>query len=147
TLGKSINLLRVDVPPVETQVLLKVRFANVDRGASQDLGLNLISTAFNQNTAIGTGQFPVPRFDSQFPGTASFTINDALNILLFRKDINLGATIKALESKRLLETLAEPNVLAINGKPASFVSGGEFPFPVVQGGQTSGAVSLSFREF
>jgi pilus assembly protein CpaC len=65
---------------------------------------------------------------------------------LFRKDINLAATIKALENKALLETLAEPNVLAINGKPASFVSGGEFPYPMVQGGAV-GSVTISFREY
>jgi pilus assembly protein CpaC len=147
TLGKVVNLLRVDVPPVETQILLKVRFANVDRGASQDLGMSLASGAFNQATQIGTGQFPpVTNLVSQ-GNPLGITISDALNVLLFRKDINLGATIKALESKRLLETLAEPNVLAINGKEASFVSGGEFPFPMVQGGASVGAVTITFREF
>ena len=139
--GKPVNLLRVEVPPVETQVLLKVRFANVDRGASQDLGFSLASGAFNQATQIGTGQYSGPQITS---GTIS--VSDALNILLFRKDINLAATIKALESKRLLETLAEPNVLAINGKPASFVSGGEFPYPMVQGGAV-GSVTIAFREY
>jgi pilus assembly protein CpaC len=147
TLGKTINLLRVDVPPVETQVLLKVRFANVDRGASRDLGLQLASTAFNQATQIGTGQFPSPQIAVNNGTASGISISDALNVLLFRKDINLGATIKALESKRLLNTLAEPNVLAINGKPASFTEGGEFPYPTVQGGASNGAVTLSFREF
>ena len=130
SLGKSVNLLRVEVPPVETQILLKVRFCNVDRAASSDLGFSFASGAFNQTTAIGTGQFPGPQADSK--GIVS--LSDALNILLFRRDINLAATIKALEAKRMLETLAEPNVLAINGKQASFVAGGEFPFPIVQGG-------------
>ena len=146
TLGKSVNLLRVDVPPVETQILLRVRFANVDRAASTDLGLSLASYAFNQATELGTGQFPgatVNRDTTQ----RGITLSDAMNILFFRPDLNLGAAIKALESKRLLETLAEPNVLAINGKPASFVAGGEFPFPMVQGGAGVGTVTISFREF
>jgi len=143
SLGKTVNLLRVDVPPVETQILLHVRFANVDRGASTDLGVSLATGAFNQATAIGTGQYPPPTVSTN--GTVS--ISDALNILLFRKDINLGATIKALESKRMLETLAEPNVMAIDGKPAAFIAGGEFPVPMVQGGGLAGAVSISFREF
>jgi pilus assembly protein CpaC len=147
TLGKSVNLLRVEVPPVETQILLKVRFANVDRGASLDLGLQLASTAFNQATVVTTGQFPAPTIGVSGSQSSGISISDALNVLLFRKDINLGATIKALEGKRLLETLAEPNVLAINGKPASFTSGGEFPFPTVQGGASNGAVTLSFREY
>jgi pilus assembly protein CpaC len=137
---KTVNLLQVDVPPAETQILLKVRFANVDRAISTDLGFNIASGAFNQSTQVGTGQFPGPQVSTS--GTIS--LSDALNVFLFRKDLNLAATIKALESKSLLETLAEPNVLAINGKPASFITGGEFPFPIVG---ALGAVSISFREF
>jgi pilus assembly protein CpaC len=140
TLGKTVNLLQVDIPPAETQILLKVRFANVDRAISTDLGFNIASGAFNQSTQVGTGQFPGPQVNTA--GTIS--LSDALNVFLFRKDLNLAATIKALESKSLLETLAEPNVLAINGKPASFITGGEFPFPIVG---ALGAVSVSFREF
>ena len=143
SLGKAVNLLRVDVPPVEEQILLKVRFCNVDRGVSSDLGLSLASGAFNQTTVIGTGQSSGPTADT----LGNVTLSDALNILLFRKDINLGVSIKALEAKRMLETLAEPNLLAINGKEASFVSGGEFPFPVVQPGATGNAISIQFREF
>ena len=145
TLGglKPINLLQVDVPPVETQILLRVRFANVDRAVSTDLGFNLVSGAFNQSTSIGTQQYQAPTIDTK----GNISLSDALNIFLFRKDLNLASTIKALESRRLLETLAEPNVLAINGKPASFITGGEFPFPMVQGGTSLGVVTISFREF
>jgi pilus assembly protein CpaC len=143
TLGKTVNLLRVEVPPVETQILLKVRFANVDRGVSTDLGMNLASTALNQDASITTGQYSGLKVDQ----TGTFSLSDALNVFLFRKDLNLGATIKALESKRLLETLAEPNVLAIDGQPASFLSGGEFPYPMVQGGAGVGAVTIAFREY
>ena len=60
SLGKTVNLLRVEVPPVEEQILLKVRFCNVDRGASTDLGVSFASGAFNQSTAISTGQFSCP---------------------------------------------------------------------------------------
>ena len=143
TLGKPVNLLRVNIPPAETQILLKVRFADVDRAATQDLGINIVSGAFNQSTAISTGQYTPPQIGAGNP----ITISDALNILLFRRDINLGATIKALESKRLLESLAEPNLLTTDGKPASFISGGEFPFPMVQGGASVGTVTISFREY
>ncbi|HTT63121.1 MAG TPA: pilus assembly protein N-terminal domain-containing protein [Bryobacteraceae bacterium] len=143
TLGKPVNLLRVNVPPPETQILLKVRFADVDRAATQDLGVNIVSGAFNQSTAITTGQYTPPTIGAGLP----ITISDALNVLLFRKDINLGVTIKALESKRVLQTLAEPNVLTTDGKPASFISGGEFPFPMVQGGASVGTVTISFREY
>jgi len=142
TLGKAVNLLRVDVPPVDTQILLKVRFADVDRSAQLDWGVNFASTGGNQETSTSTQQYAPPIFQQN--GTVAFS--DALNIFMLRPDINLLTTIKALQAKNQLQMLAEPNVLAINGKQASFLAGGEFPFPVVQGGAV-GAVSIMFREF
>lgn len=147
-LGKVVNLLRVKVPPIEPEVLLKVRFLDVDRSASTELALNVISTgAGNTIGRVTTGQYSPPGPQNIGNG-AQFTLSDALNIFLFRPDLNLGATIKALVSKNLAEILAEPNVLAINGKPASFLAGGEFPFPTLQGGGAGlGAVTIQFREF
>jgi pilus assembly protein CpaC len=116
----------------------------VDRSVESDLGFNFLSGAGNQLTGVSTGQFSPPSFGGSTQGAISY--GDPLNILLFRKDLNLFATIKALESKNLLEMLAEPNVLAINGKEASFLAGGEFPFPMVQGGAV-GSVTIMFREF
>ena len=144
TLGKPVNLLRVEVPPVETQILLKVKFANVDRSAAIDLGASYLSTAGNQFTGVSTQQFGSPRFS---PDGTQITYPDPLNIFMFRPDINLFTTIKALQNKNQLQMLAEPNVLAINGRPASFLAGGEFPVPMVQGGGAVGAVTIMFREF
>jgi pilus assembly protein CpaC len=148
TLGKPVNLLHVNVPAVEPQILLKVRFANVDRAAGTELGVNLFSTgALNTPGQITTGQFSPPRVDVDRQGT-ELSLGDALNIFLFRRDLDLGATIRALQTRRMLEVLAEPNVLAINGRPASFLAGGEFPFPTLQGGGSGlGAVTIQFREF
>jgi pilus assembly protein CpaC len=148
TLGKTVNLLHVPVPPTEAQILLKVRFADVDRAATQDLGINIFSTgATNTVGGITTGAFSAPQVVPNAGGT-TLSLGDALNIFLFRRDLNLGATIKALESRRLLQILAEPNVLAINGKTASFLAGGEFPYPTLQGGGGGlGAVTIQFREF
>lgn len=143
TLGKPVNLLRVDVPGVETQILLRVKFADVDRSAEIDLGANWLTGAGNQRLGVGTEQFSPPQFS---PDGSSINYTDPLNIFLFRPDINLFSTIKALQAKNLLQMLAEPNVLAINGKQASFLAGGEFPVPIVQGGAV-GAVSIMFREF
>ena len=154
TLGKPVNLLHVKVPPVEQQILLKVRFANVDRAATSDLGANLFSIgALNTPGSVTTGQFGAPRVDitgdrGAGGGAAGFSLTDALNVFLFRADLNLGATIRALQSKRLLEILAEPNLLTINGKAASFLAGGEFPVPIVQAGMGgAGAVTIQWREF
>jgi pilus assembly protein CpaC len=156
-LGKPVNLLRVAVPQTDPQILIKVRFANVDRAAQRDLGLNLVSTgAGNTIGTVSTGQhspIAAPKTDTSTTGSgktssATFTITDALNIFLFRPDLDLGATIRALQSRRLLEILAEPNVLAINGHTANFLAGGEFPFPTLQGGGAGlGAVTIQFREF
>ncbi len=147
TLGKVVNLLRVKVPAAEAQILLKVRFADVDRAATSELGVNLLSTgATNTVGQVTTGQFgpATPRVQGN---AMQWTLTDALNIFLFRPDLNLGAIIKALENRNMLQMLAEPNVMAINGKPASFVAGGEFPFPSVQGGAAVGAVTIEFREY
>jgi pilus assembly protein CpaC len=140
TLGKTVNLLRVDVPPVEQQIVLKVKFANVDRSASSQLGANFFSRAFNQNTAIGTGA-PIST-DGK-----SFSVGQAINIFLQRTDINLTAAITALQSQNIIEMLAEPNLLAISGQQASFLAGGEFPFPVVQPSSGGSAISIMWREY
>lgn len=158
SLGKAVNLLYVDAPPADPQILLKVRFASVDRSLSNQLGLNLFSTgATNTVGAVSTGQFsppPAPSISTISPSrgrgiSTSETLSSALNLFFFRPDLNLGATIQALETKGVLQTLAEPNVLAQNGRQASFLAGGEFPFPSVQGGTTGAApiVTIQFREF
>jgi pilus assembly protein CpaC len=152
TLGKVVNLLYVSHPKADPQVLLRVRFASLDRTRSLQMGLNLFSTgATNTIGATSTGQFSAPGISStsgtQSP-TTPFNLSDLLNIFLYRKDLNLGAVIKDLEIKGILQTLAEPNVLADNGKQASFLAGGEFPYPVFQGSSGgAGAVTIQFREF
>jgi pilus assembly protein CpaC len=154
--AKTVNLLRVDVPATEPQILIKIRFANVDRSAQRELGLNIISSGLAGTPGrVTTGQFspPAPQVSSNESdgGTTTqttFTISDALNLFFFRPDLNLGATIRALQSRNLLQILAEPNVLAINGHTANFLAGGEFPFPTLQGGGAGlGAVTIQFREF
>jgi pilus assembly protein CpaC len=146
TLGKVVNLLRVEVPAAEPQILLHVRFADVDRSATSSFGFNLLSTGGKTIGQTTTGQFG-PASPSINGNSVQFSLSDALNVFLFRPDLNLGALIEALEAQNLMQTLAEPNILALNGKTASFISGGEFPFPVVQGGASSGAVTIQFREY
>jgi pilus assembly protein CpaC len=141
TLGKTVNLLRVAIPPEEPQILLKVRFADVERGASITLASGLASGAFNTTAAIGTGS-PI-----SLNGMQSFSLSNAINIFLFRKDLNLGMAIQALQTKSLLEVLAEPNVLTMNGTEAHFLAGGEFPYPMVQPGSGSNSVSIAFKEY
>jgi pilus assembly protein CpaC len=161
SMGKTVNLLYVDVPAAESQILLKVKFASVDRSRSEQLGFNIFSLgATNTIGSTTTGQFPSnPPFNFQgfstkgklnVPATVqNYTLSSALNLFFFRPDLDLGAVIQALNTNGLLEVLAEPNVLAQNGKQASFLAGGEFPYPVVQGGSTGGttAITIQFRQF
>ena len=157
-MGKPVNLLYVTVPAPESQILLKVRFASVDRSLLRNLGINIFSTgATNTIGSVTTQQFSPPTLSTSSSSSSSggigsngvtATFTNFLNLFFFRPDLNLGATIAALESKGVVETLAEPNVLAENGKQASFLAGGEFPYPVVQGSGTGGtAVTIQFRQF
>lgn len=144
----------ITVVPHERQIMLEVKFAEVDRSRVDQLGFNFLSTgAGNTPGVISTQQFGPPSLASgssstgAVPGKVGLSVPDLLNVFLFRPDLNLGATVKALEQNNILQVLAEPNLMALNGQKASFLSGGEFPFPVVQGGQTLGAVTIQFRPF
>jgi pilus assembly protein CpaC len=142
--------------PVGAQeVLLEVKFAEVDRSALTQLGSNFFSTgAGNTIGSATTGQYggfgtqSVTQTQGQSgPFTTTQTISNVLNLFLFRPDIHFGAVIEALQSKNLLQILAEPNLIAVNGKKASFLAGGQFPFPIVQPGAGFTAVTISFKEF
>jgi pilus assembly protein CpaC len=152
TAGKVVNLLFVDVPAPEPQILLKVRFASLDRSATKQLGINLFSTgAANSIGSVTTQQFSPPSVTLPAAGTPSAaTLTNMLNLFIFRPDLNLGATIEALQTSGVVQILAEPNLLVANGKQGSFLAGGDFPYPVVQGTTGAGgvgAVTIQFKEF
>jgi len=145
-----VNMVQTtEAAPARQAVLLQVKFAEVNRAAIQQLGMNLFSTgATNTLGAVSTQQFgPLSPANARAGGGVTVGISDLLNVFLFRPDLNLGVTIRALQQKNLLQVLAEPNVLAINGAEASFLAGGEFPFPVLQGGAAANAVTIQFKEF
>jgi pilus assembly protein CpaC len=163
---KTLNLLEFPARPAKSQILLEVRFAEVDRGAMTNLGFNLISVPGSTTRTLavtGTQQYG-PVQIQQSSGTsssgsstdssaglnsASLSLSDLLNIFIFRPDIDLGAVIKALQQKSLLQILAEPNLLTESGKEADFLAGGEFPFPVIQEGAagTAPTVTIQFKQF
>jgi len=154
TAGKVVNLLYVTVPDPDPQILLKVRFASVDRTVIRNLGINIFSTgATNSFGVISTGQFSGPTVSGTIPGSATSPttvgLSSLLNLFIFRPDLNLGATIEALQNNGVLEVLAEPNLLTANGHEASFLAGGEYPYPVIQGvtGTGTGAITIQFKEF
>ena len=156
TYGKVVvNNLQIATGPVEKQILLRVKFAQLDRIKSQDYGVNFISTGAAGGTIGGVTTGPasasITSLTARVPGgqatpiTASIT--SALNLFAFRPDLNLGAFVRALENNSILQILAEPNLVTSNDKEASFLVGGEFPVPTLQGGANSGAVTVQFREF
>lgn len=150
-----INVLTFG-PVGAQEVLLEVRFVEIDRTAVVQLGANFFSTgAANTPGLSTTGQFGsfgnidvkntiggiLQGIPTEFPAV------DPLNLFLFRPDINLGVTLRLLQQKNLLQILAEPNLIAVNGKEASFLAGGEFPVPVPQSGLTVGAITIQYKEF
>ncbi len=145
--------------PHDKQIMVRVQFAEVDRVKLEQYGINILSTgAANTPGTITTGQFGAPSLGGTLTGSiggslsgsqTTLTPSNLLNIFLFRPDLNLGATIQDLQSRNILQILAEPNLMARSGQPAKFLAGGEFPFPVVQGGGagTSATVTIQFKPF
>jgi len=162
--SKSVVNVLTFGPQGSQEILLEVKFAEVDRSAAEQYGFNFFTPGAGGTT---TGTFTTQQFGGFQVSTTSAstttaggttttattatqpTINiaDALNLFLFRSDINFGAVIRALQQRNLLQILAEPNLIAVNGKEASFLAGGQFPFPVVQPGQGFTAVTIQFKDF
>lgn len=128
-----VNRLQV---PEAAQILLHVRFAEVSRNWFRELGSNL-SVLNPQNTG--------PIEDGDIEGR---TLSEGIvNLILGGEDYRLEALIEALKGNGEFRSLAEPNLIAADGQEATFLAGGEFPFPVVQGGNQAGAVTIEWREF
>jgi pilus assembly protein CpaC len=149
-----VNLL--STTKMDKVVLLEVKFAEVDRNASLQLGANILSTgALNTPGSISTQQFSPPAATSLTSAigtplkgfSSDFRLTDMLNVFVFRPDLNLGLMVKALQQKGLLQILAEPNLLALGGKEASFLAGGEYPIPIIQGSTGTPTVTVQFKEF
>jgi pilus assembly protein CpaC len=133
--------------PVEKQVLLRVRFAELDRSRAENYGINWISQAGQTGFYASTQQSGISSTTSSGSAAQTLSIASALNIFAFDPKLNLGAFIQALQSESILQILAEPNLVTTNGKEAYFLVGGEFPVPVLQGGGNAGSVTVQFKEF
>jgi pilus assembly protein CpaC len=151
-----INLIELPKKVDPRQIMLQVKFASIDRAAMTEIGFNYFSRNPKFLGALSTQQFQQPRISAlQFQNQefANTTINfaDLLNMFAFRPDLNIGATIRALANQNLLQILAEPNLIVVEGKEANFVAGGEFPFPMLNATSTGGAISpvitVQFRPF
>lgn len=142
-----VNALVID-PRHQPQVQLQVRFAELDRSKLNQFGFNFLSAGQNLATTT-TGAFgPAAPAQNSSGNTFELGLADLLNLFYFNRALNIGATVKLLQQKGILELLAEPTLVTISGQPAKFLAGGEFPYPVIQGsngGFTS--VTIQFRPY
>lgn len=172
---KVINLITVGG---SQQVMLEVRFAEVNRQLGEQLGVSGFgfSRGGSFGGVIGEGSGYTPgsttgstttTFTNGVPTVTSTVTNTPGNLLLgavtgafgvFNKTFSIGnvdidATLNALERRGLSKTLAEPTLIALSGEKASFLAGGEFPIPVLQGNGNSGAggantgITVEFKPF
>jgi pilus assembly protein CpaC len=126
------------------QVQLKLRIVEVDRSRLDQLGINLFTSGNNTAAATTTEQFAS---NATGVGT-SVSVSNPLNVFVYSSSLNAGATIQDLEQKQILQVLAEPTLTTLSGLPARFLSGGEFPVPVAQGGTGNTAVvTIQFRPY
>ena len=133
-----VNNLQVPAPQ---QILLNVRFAEVSRRAVERLGADF--AVANSSVALN----PLAPLSGDVGGASS--ISDGLvELFLFEDDIQVTAVVDALSRDASFRSLAEPNLLALEGQQASFLAGGEFPYPVPQqAGGGSQTITVQFKEF
>ena len=137
--GKVINMLGVEGTQ---QVMLSVRFVEIDRAAAKNINLNTSgSTLGGTNLSASTG--------ANFNSPAGFAA-DTFGKLALKFNGNLDLMLDALESKGIVKTLAEPNLVAMSGDTATFLAGGEFPIPVAQspgGPGVAPTTTVEFKQF
>jgi pilus assembly protein CpaC len=140
-----VNLLKQQEGVASNQVMLRVRFAEVSRSAMQELGASVFAANFKNDWSgrVAPPGVPSPDFDAD----KGLVFSDFLNLFVFNSKEGLGGVVRALSNKGLFQSLAEPNLIATNGKEASFLAGGEYPYPVVQSGAGTNAVTIVFKEF
>ena len=146
------NALRVDRSRIK-QVTLKVRIVEVDRSKLFQFGFNFFSQG--GSTIAEHNDFAIPvepgvRARNRRGPPPRLRRRTLLNFLLFSSKLNIGASMKDMENKQLLQILAEPTITSLTGQKANFLAGGEFPFPVVQGGGGAGSqtsISIAFRPY
>src|ERR1035441_8776486 len=139
-----VNSIHID-PVHGKQVQLKLRIVEVDRTRLDQLGINIFAGG-RTAVATTTGEFP----SSASGSGSSLSVSDPLNFLLYNAKLDVGLTIQDLERKQIVQVLAEPTLTTVSGLTARFLSGGEFPFPVIQPGGGAGSaasVTIQFRPY
>jgi pilus assembly protein CpaC len=137
--GSGATIIDNMVAPPAVQVLLRVRFAEINRTVLKRWSTQL-STVNPQNLS-DNGNYTASTDPSSTASNVSFLLDNLPG------NARLQALVNAAEQRGDFRDLAEPNLMTLPGKEAYFLAGGRFPFPSVQGGQTSGAIGVQFEEF
>lgn len=142
-----INSLVVD-PRHLPQIQLQVRIVEIDRSKLTAFGINLFGLSGSNIGQGSTQQFAPFTFQNNGSSAQAIT-SDFLNLFYFNIKSGIGATVKDLETKGILEILAEPNLTTIHGKSARFLAGGQFPYPIVQPGGAGSVpvVTVQFQPY
>lgn len=146
-LYRTLNIVNQVRIPGEQQVMLKVVVAEVNRSALRALGVNFtISNAQGLVFANTTGGI-IPTLNSSSAGGTSVTASTAANLSALLNNGKIIAAIEALKQTNLARSIAEPNIVALNGQTGGFHAGGEFPVPIVTGFTAAGLQGVSFVPF
>jgi pilus assembly protein CpaC len=125
-----VNNLFLTPEKVGRQVLLHVKFIELDRVKAQEYGINFTSTgAFNFLGSLQTAAVTAPNLAGAFT------------------TLDLSIAVKALQNRNILQILAEPTLVTAENKEGQFLVGGEVPVPVIQGGNNNNSVTILYREF
>jgi pilus assembly protein CpaC len=136
--GSGATVIDNMVVPSAIQVMLQVRFAEVSRSVLNQFSSKIATLNPHELNSNG-----------DWVGTSSTDAGVAnLGLALLNVGDSLSLILRALQTKGELKTLAEPTLITLPGKEASFLAGGEFPYPTVQGGASgTNAVTIVFKEF
>ncbi len=155
--ASGVNVINNVTAPFPQQIMLHVEFAEVNRTALKSVSADLIALnpqvaddAFRnlQNFAVTEATTEGLRGEISGSVAGVETLAEGMvNFLVFGEGTLLGAAIRALKSTGDFKSLAEPNLMALEGEEATFLAGGEFPYPVIQPGGESNAVTITFKEF
>jgi len=143
---KTVNMLQSPVSDM-TQVQLQIRVAEVSRSKLRNLGASFAQSGGGTTTFTQGGGPGTLGSDARDNSLLTEFAGEAVNLFLFNRGLGASAFIRALQTNGALRALAEPNLIAMNGQQASFLAGGEFPVPIVQGGQNGSSVSVVFKEY
>jgi pilus assembly protein CpaC len=142
-----VNALQIEAPHGK-QVELQLRIVEVDRAKAEQFGINFLNSLGRTALSTGTQQFPSTLDTSGISQGQGIKVSDPLNLFLYSYKTAMGLTLKDLEAKQVLQILAEPTLTTMSGVAARFLSGGEFPVPVVQGSSGSGtSVSIQYKPY